>query len=171
MWNVSMKCSILSFPVKPKLQFVVTRKNAHLPIHVYKKQMYSFVLPDLGSVFRKQSSELLIPHKGKPLSDMGFPWSALLFLVLLCAFPPARRSVAVAVAVCTHLGSFAQEGALACAVYKCCKMGKLINSTTEGNVSVSNYQLCFLSGLKYQSYGFISCYLPQGRLLFYYSLW
>lgn len=42
----------------PKLQFVVNRKNAYLPIKVYNKQMYSFVLLDLDSVFSidKESS-------------------------------------------------------------------------------------------------------------------
>lgn len=165
------KCSILSFPVKPKLYFVVTRKTAYLPIHVSKKQMYSFVLLDLGSVFSagKQSSESLIPSS--PLCDMTFPWSVLLLLFCARVFLAARHKQAVAVTVCTHLGCFAQEGALGCAGYKCCKTGKLIRAATEGNGSVSNHQLCFVSGLKYQSCAFISCCLPQGSLLCYYSLW
>lgn len=76
------KCSILSFPVKPKLQFVVNRKNAYLLIHVYNKQIYSFVLLDWDSAFSidKESSYLLIPSS---LScDMGFLWSVPLFLFL-----------------------------------------------------------------------------------------
>lgn len=90
------------------------RRKRCLQIHMYHKQMYSFVLLDLKSSFGtgKQRSESLLPSF--PLLDMGC-LSAELFsrshLFARVVFQP-WHNLCGCYTVCTQPGWFSQEGTM-----------------------------------------------------------